>query len=227
MVRMISCPLFQWNPAYEEKLRTTIRSPDWSTRDRAAYVYDILVRAGKIVPTAIQPLWRRRVTQQLTTLQHCASQGPPRHYREMILTLLAPYFRGTDPLLSMTLLLNTWKHYPFQTAYTTIPLDISGQMWSEILETVMSVTPMRPFACFSLERFYAHIDRLHESDPFSMWHNEEHRNLFKMLLRAHRDAERAAVKLRVATFKEELMATMWSPERVEAALAAGLEIEDL
>jgi hypothetical protein len=226
---MVSSPLFRWNPTYESKLLADSRSNDWFTRDRAGYIYDVLVRAEKMKATAIQSLWRRRVTQQLTTLQYTAAQegGAPPYYRQMILTLLAPYFRGTDPLLSMTLLLNTWKHYPFHTAYTNIPLDISGQMWSEILETTMSVTPMRAFACFSFDRFIRHIDGIHAKEPFSLWHNEEHRDTFIRLLRAHRDAARAALKVRINTFKEELMATTWSPERVEAALAAGLDIEDM
>lgn len=235
-VAMLRSPLCMGTQAREmalyviEGLRKLLASNDWYLKHKADYMYTVFLHAGLLKPSQMPDLWRRGVHRQLRVLQYCANeQTITPQYRQSIQLLLVPYFKHADPEFAVRGLLAAMA---MPTVATNTPAfraaDVSGQMWREVIELCFSELKMRPFAMLNVDTFLDEIlDYQRERHPDSTLLRQEMANFVRATLRAHRDAERAKLRRGTAPFKEHLAAHAFRPARVEQALAAGLEVEDL
>lgn len=226
LIRMASSPLFQWKPQYKETILAKFSGDSLFQRHRAAYIYDIFVRAGAISPTLIKPLWYDRVMQQLKIVQFCVLEHRTSPITiPMILDLLEPYFRGVGLRKGVIILFSLMGKTAF--AEGLADPEVQVIFWKRVTDALLPRMDGQRFVGESIEAFLAELDKGHKERPRSHWHTSGVREAVEGCLRILQMEERARLKQRVGTFKEELMMNRWHPLRVQAALEAGFEPEDL
>ena len=224
IIKMIRSPLFRWKQDYEDELLELMTgSPTrWTNVEKAAYIYDIFVQSGCINPLLISRIWLWRVKQQFRTLLYCTMNPTiPVDYRHLILHFLKPYFMNTKGVSTIVLLLELALRSDVH------PEQQILNLWREILACLSTETKMDAFATYSIELFLKRVDDRHKGHPTSLWNTTDLRQWTKTLFDVVKVRERAKMKARIGPLKEELMARTWRPERIQAALDAGLELEDI
>jgi hypothetical protein len=208
---------------FTDALRDLFDNGTWYDRDKAEYVYTICLSSGILKPLDIKALWIRGVFRQLRVLQFCSqeSQIPP-YYPTLVRQLLVPYFENADiekilPVF-FKLMVKTTKEVTLQDHV----IDISGQMWSEVFKAVVGVMDHTSVGFRETEPYLDSV--LQENKPPF---EDVIRETLVGLLKEKKEALREVIRGRTNTFKEELLALMWHPSRVMAALDAGIELEDL
>jgi hypothetical protein len=225
LIQMLRCPHFKWQEHYDQDLSSRTRDRSWWERDRTQYAFDIFLRAGCIEsPAAFPTLWRSRVRAQLTTLANCTAAGIPPNYKQFVRILLEPYFCQRAPYTYFHWLFNNASPFHFPRA-----TDISGQVWKDTLDVLVSVADTKTLCLFSIDNHIKNIDKGHEGPQHaaSLWRTTDLREYYTKLLKAAAAAARAKQKAFLDPLKEELMAVTWHPRRIAAALEAGINPEDL
>ncbi len=233
ILRVLQAPHFQWTAAHTHRLTALSISEDWYERDCAAYVYDLVIRAGIMNPYSNFPeLWERQVKRNMRTVAVCTREPLPTYYHQIIRDLLGPYFQNANPIFTLGRLLTMRIPIPLNNAN----VDISGMMWRDTLTTLMEFIPTRPLIGYPLNEFFQRLadkaGRMTHITPFpairpALWRDEGLREFTHQLLKQAQATARQQFKQRIGPLKEELVAHVFHPDRVMAALAAGRDVEDL
>jgi hypothetical protein len=228
MIRMLKSPLFVWRNEYVEDLEERARSTHGARRDRALYMYDLFIRAGCLPPTTIKPLWRRRVLGQLRIVHFCVLEPNIRpHYKDVILDLLSPFFKGVDFLYGLTSLTCLMWEEPFHRDAGHGTTLHAIDMWCRVIDYLVPLMDTSVLAGFSKEVILRHLDGIHAPHPASQWHTPELRAYVAFTLKELAAVERQRVATRVAPIKEDLIKETMKPERLERLLEAGYDLCDL
>lgn len=203
-------------------------------KQKGDHIYRVIVEAGLMDPFAMYRAWKRGVGTSLRTLQFCTAAGMPRQrYRIYLDTLLKPYIANTvSPiavLFNMLLFMKkpSFVHEGIDIPAPPIPIDISGLMWTEVIEYTCEHLPLRVLAVYDIMDFMEKLDRANAATPESAWHRHGMRDFVYLLFREIQQRERAMLCCKTDVFKQELVERVFNPARVAAALEAGLNPEDM
>lgn len=227
----LASPHFSWKPEYAVKLNKLMLSRNWYERDKAAYIFDVLVRAKVLHPAAYPDLLARRLRDQSRTVLNSFRTNPSTIYTHYLtLELLAPYIDSGNLATTLPRLLRNCDYDLFSIHHpaTQTPEHQRVAAWTQILNTLIPRMSPVAAAFYPCDQLIETIVRSHETLPGSVFG----RNLVlqahvKDLLQALQIRGRRIMQRRITPFKEELIARAWAPQRIAAALDAGLDTEDL
>jgi hypothetical protein len=204
--------------------------PNLALRRGGRIMYSIFVKAGILEPMEILPIWKREVHSILDILQFSLVHPAPQKWstvHTVFLNGLVPYLKGAKPAYTISYLLRLMGLNGFdkQNGY---PQEVISTMWQNIFELALKHISLRPFLGISVETYVNPVVEYHRADcPHSQLLNDELRRSIIEMIRAAASQELKKIGDKFDAIKEELMAEMFKPARVAAALEAGIEPEDL
>lgn len=188
---------------------------EWYMLDKYTHLYILCLRAKVFPPVANMRFWKRSLMRQLRVVAATsANENLPLPYKGIIRILLGPLVEDGCPWEILV------REFISATRYETIAsLSVPRQieMWLAVLNATLLET-------YALDvpgmNFKAYL-RL-EDFPSKQIHD-----VFLLRLQQLQRVLRREICDRIAPIKEELIAAAWHPRRLEAALEAGFNLEDL
>ena len=213
-------------PQYLVSQLTATDFQEWSsyTRGKAEYVYEIFVQASVIEPTRILALWKSVVSKQLRVLKYCLEIT--QCYDTIILKYLTPFFRGCKPGFVLSHLFQMMTTSQLNSTNGAL-ITHTIKLWTLVFASIFKVMNTRVLIGSTIEQSIDEIVEAHRRKyPASTLLNKEIQEVLFRILRFHKEEQMKKMKARVASFKEDLIAKVWSPARVFRLIESGLEPED-
>jgi hypothetical protein len=193
---------------------------------RAANMYRVFLKGGLIDPLDIKPLWKHCVQKRLTLYHFCYVEsrlGPERH--PLILEESALYFkggrRGSVYMAAYLLTLRAKLLSGFDAETLTGDFKRrTDEAWKGFFSFAIKQMNMQAFVGTDVGALLGPLLKTCASE-------KELADFIVETIRERTAIFKEQVALRVQPFKEGIAAAAFKPERVWAALEAGLEIEDL
>ena len=188
---------------------------EWYLHDKYTYLYMLCLRAKVFPPVANMCFWKRSLIRQLRVVARTsADENLPLTYKGVIRILLIPLVSDGCPWDLLV------REFISATRYETIvslPIKRQIDMWLAVLNETLLETYALPVPGINFKAYL----RLEDFPSKQIY------DVFLLRLQQLQRVLRREICDRIAPIKEELMAAAWHPRRVEAALEAGLNLEDL
>jgi len=225
-IRMLKSAGFKWQLPYTAYIEAATDSVEPFEKDKAAYIYDIAIRAEVIRPLSILKVWRSRVRRQIDVLLFCSSTSNEPTSPFVIGELLNPYFTEMDAYMGFTLVSHILRTLGLPDIAPQATVDLYKSVWQNILGVVAARCSMDYFIGYPIEKFMEHLDSSHVKYRTSLWHKGLREHVEK-IIREGRTVLRKEMKARCNVFKEELVSVVFRPENVMHRWELGCLPEDM
>ena len=227
-VRMLACPDFEWKPEYTQYIQSASESVEPFAKDKAAYIYDIAIRAGVLPALKLPDIWYSRVKRQTNVLQFCSlasATAEPASIR-VIGELLTPYFAEVEGYMAIKLLMKAMAamSHPRNTPPQTV--ELIRAVWQNILRLAVRECCMRAFIGYPLKDYIATLQLEQNRYTNSIWHTGM-KEFAESIIRASALALRKELKGEIDPLKEELVSVVFRPENVLRHWEQGCAPEDM
>ena len=227
-VRMLACPDFEWKPEYTFYIHTASTSVEPFAKDKAAYIYDIAIRAGVLPPMKLPDIWYSRVKRQTNVLQFCSISSATAEPLSMrvIGELLTPYFAEVEGYMAIKLLMKAMASMSFPRNTPQQSLDLITSVWQNILRLAVKECCMRAFIGYPLKDYMATLELEQSRYTNSIWHTGI-KGFAESLIRERSVGLRRELKSAISPLKEELVSVVFHPENVLWHWEQGCAPEDM